>query len=411
MKQYYLLLKNGHCIDPFNNIDSAMDIAIADGKIAAVAPHIAEEEAEKHIDMSGLLVSPGLIDAHTHCYHSSGLPKVWAGDYSVQPDYYSFRSGVTTMVDTGSAGSYNFGHFKTTVIDRAKTRILAYLNIADYGMTTLMVEQYPDTNDSESFISTCNAYPQDIVGIKIAHYWKKDWKDVEYAQKVQKEVRLPIMVDFGVFKKERPYYTLVSDVLNPGDISTHCFRAPVPVVDENNTVYPFLWKAKKRGIKFDLGHGAGSFVFRNAIPAMEQGFLPDSLSTDIHGLCINGNVYDQTNLLSKIHACGSLSWYDIFRLSTSSPAAYLNRTDIGNMSIGAEADIAVWSLRKGAFRFQDIAGAYIEGDEKLECEMTFRKGEVMWDINARMATHYKHMPKLYGLETWREELVRPPNNT
>ena len=273
MKKYSLILKNGHCIDPLNNIDALMDIAIANGKIANVMPHIADEEAEKCIDISGLYISHRLIDAHTHCYHSSGLPKAWAGDYSIQPDYYSFRSGVTTMVDTGSAGSYNFGHFKSTVIDRVKTRILTYLNIADYGMTTLMVEQYPDENDIVSFISACNCYSKEIVGIKIAHYWNKDRKDVEYAQKVQKEVSLPIMVDFGVFKKERPYYKLVGEILSPGDISTHCFRAPVPVVDENKKVYPFLWEAKERGIKFDLGHGAGSFVYRNAIPAMEQGFF------------------------------------------------------------------------------------------------------------------------------------------
>ena len=131
------------------------------------------------------------------------MPKAWAGDYSIQPDYYSFRSGVTTMVDTGSAGSYNFGHFKSTVIDRVKTRILAYLNIADYGITTLMVEQYPDENDIVSFISACNCYSKEIVGIKIAHYWNKDWKDTEYAQKVQKEVSLPIRSSLYIFSGNR----------------------------------------------------------------------------------------------------------------------------------------------------------------------------------------------------------------
>ncbi len=403
---YDYLLQNARLIDPANGIDAPRDLAIAGGRIVAVEERIERAHAKQCFDLAGLIVTPGLIDAHAHCYYSAGLPKAWAGEYSLQPDYHSFRSGVTTMVDTGSAGSYNFAHFKSTVIDRAKTRILAYVNIADYGMSSLMVEQYPERNDPRSFVKCCKEYGAVIVGIKIAHYEKPDWKDVEYAQAVQAEVGLPIMVDFGVFKKERPYNVLIERMLKPGDISTHCFRAPVPVLDEGGTVYPYLLRAKERGIKFDLGHGAGSFLFRNAVPALIQGFVPDSISTDLHGLCVNGAVFDLATTLSKIKACSALSWAELFALASSSPAQYLHKPNLGHAGVGAEADLAVWQIRKGVFGFADSGGGAVTGDEKLECEMTFKAGELVWDLNARSAQPYEGLPQLYGLETEREALVR-----
>ena len=408
---YDLVLKNGHLIDYKNNIDACADIAIKNKKIVAVQDYISGGAAIKCINIKGLLVTPGLIDAHTHCYHSAGMAKAWAGDYGLQPDYHSFRSGVTTMVDTGSAGSYNFGHFRTSVIDRSKTRVLAYINIADYGMSSLMVEQFPDRNDAGAFIDCCREHAAIIVGIKIAHYEGRDWKDLEYAQKMQESTALPILVDFGVFKKERPYHVLIEERMHAGDISTHCYRAPVPVLDEEGKVYPYLFKAKERGIKFDLGHGAGSFLFRNAIPAIEQGFIPDSLSTDLHGLCVNGAAFDMATTLSKIKACSTLTWAELFYLATASPADYLGRDDLGHLSAGAVADIAVWSIRKGRFGFQDSAGAYLAGNEKIECEMTFRAGKIVWDLNARSGTPYKVLPPLYGLNTQKEVLVRPPVKT
>lgn len=404
---YDVVLQHGHLIDPTHKIDAHKDIAIQNGKIVDVRNHISGEGARVCFDLRECLITPGLIDAHTHCYHSAGMAKAWAGDYSLQPDYHSFRSGITTMIDTGSAGSYNFGHFKTSVIERSKTRVLAYLNIADYGMSSLMVEQYPERNDEHSFIDCCQQHAAAIVGIKIAHYEGYDWKDVEYAQKVQKSVALPIMVDFGVFKQERPYDVLIEDFLHPGDISTHCFRAPVPVVDENGNVYPYLLRAKERGIKFDLGHGMAGFLFRNAVPAIAQNFIPDSISTDLHGLCVNGAAMDLVTVISKIKACSNLSWAELFNLVTASPANYVGKPDLGHVGVGGEADIAVWSIRNGTFGFQDAAGGRITGTEKLECEMTFRAGELVWNLNARGGTPYETLPPLYGLNTEKEAIVRP----
>ncbi|MBY7141767.1 amidohydrolase/deacetylase family metallohydrolase [Virgibacillus sp. NKC19-3] len=407
MESFYLVLKNGHVIDPQNGINDVMDIAILGNKIVQIEKNIDVKGVNKIYDLNGLYVTPGLIDTHTHCYFSAGMPNAWAGDNGLQPDAFSFRSGVTTVVDTGSAGSYNFPHFRSTVIDRAKTRIFALLNIADYGMSSLFAEQFPKENDYKSFIDCAEKNKDVIKGIKIAHYWGKDWADVEYAKKVQKAINKPIMVDFGVFKKERPYDQLLIEKLDKGDITTHCFRSPVPVLNKNGEVYDYLYRAKEKGIVFDLGHGEGSFLMRNAVPAMKQGLLPDTISTDIHALNVNGPVMDMANVLSKMLACTDLSLTELFHRVTSNPAKLFDLGNIGNLSVGTEADIAVWSVRSGSFGFQDTSGGVINGSKKFECEMTFRAGDLMWDLNGRDGIPFKEMPELYGLDSEAEDLVVP----
>lgn len=407
MENFDFVLKNGHVIDPQNGIDSVMDVAIQDEKIVKIEKTMDVKDAKKVYDLDGLYVTPGLIDTHTHCYFSAGMPNAWAGDYGLQPDAFSFRSGVTTVVDTGSAGSYNFSHFRSTVIDRAKTRIFALLNIADYGMSSLFAEQFPQENDYKSFVECADKNADVIKGIKIAHYWGKDWADVDYAKRAQEAINKPIMVDFGVFKKERPYDQLLMEMLDKGDITTHCFRGPVPILNKSGEVYDYLYRAKEKGIVFDLGHGEGSFLMRNAVPAMKQGFLPDTFSSDIHALNINGPVMDMANLLSKILACVDISLTELFHRVTSNPAKLFNLGDIGNMSVGTEADIAVWSVRSGSFGFQDSSGAVINGSKKLECEMTFCGGDLMWDLNARDGIPFEKMPELYGLDLDAEDLVVP----
>ncbi len=407
MKKYKYILKNGWVIDPKNSINDVRDVAIGyDGKIAAVATKLDSAEAETVIDVTNLMVTPGLIDAHTHVYYTTNMPNAWAGDFSIQPDMHSFKSGVTTMVDTGTAGCRNFEHFKASVISRVKTRVLALMNIADYGMSSLMVEQYPENNDYGAFIECYEEFKDILVGIKVAHYEKPDWRDILYAKKVQSKVGSPIMVDFGVFKKERPFQALVEDYLEKNDIATHCFRGPVPVVNENNIVYPYLWKAREKGVKFDLGHGGGSFLFRNAIPAMEQKFYPDTISTDLHVLSMNTAIDMQTTI-SKVKSCCDISYYNIFKLCTSSAAALYSRPDLGNLDVNAEADVAIWSVRKGDFNFKDTSCGSNRGSEKLECEMTFRAGELVWDLNARVATPYRKLPNDYGYDKDKEYSVLP----
>lgn len=407
MGKFDFVLKNGHVIDPKNGIDEIMDIEVLDKKIVKIEKNIDIIDAKKVYDLKGLYVTPGLIDSHVHCYFSAGVPNAWAGDYSLQPDYFSFRSGITTMVDTGTAGSYNFSHFRSTVIDRAKTRIFALLNIADYGMNSLYAEQFPEKNDYKAFIECAEKNADIIKGIKIAHYWGKDWADVDYAKKVQKVINKPIMVDFGVFKKERPYDQLLIEKLDKGDITTHCFRCAAPVLDKNGKVHDYLYRAREKGIVFDLGHGAASFMMRNGVPAMRQGFLPDIFSTDLHALNVNGTVMDMANLLSKMLACCDMPLIELFRRVTCNPAELLDLGNIGNLSVGTEADIAVWSMRSGEFGFQDMSGGVVKGNRKLECEMTFRGGELMWDLNARDGIPFEEMPELYGFDPEVEDLVVP----
>ena len=407
MENYDFVLKNGHLIDPKNEIDEIMDIAVLNKNIVKIDKNIDSTRSKKVYDLRGLYVTPGLIDSHVHCYFSAGTAKAWAGDYSLQPDNFSFRSGVTTIIDTGSSGSYNFPHFRATVIDRAKTRIFAFLNIADYGMASLYVEQFPEKNDYKEFIDCAEKNKDIIKGIKIAHYWGKDWADLDFAKRVQKIINKPIMVDFGVFKKERPYDQLLIEKLDRGDITTHCFRCAVPVLDEDGQVHDYLYRARKRGIIFDLGHGCGSFMLRNAVPAMKQGFLPDTFSTDLHALSINSTVMDMSNLLSKMLACCYMPLTELFRRVTSEPAKLFELGNIGNLSMGTEADIAVWSIRSGEFGFRDMSGGVIKGNRKLECEMTFRAGELMWDLNARNGIPFEEMPDLYGFDPEVEDLVIP----
>jgi dihydroorotase len=255
--RYDLVLKNGHVIDPKNGIDAVRDIAISNGKVAAVAASIDASSAAKVIDASGLYVTPGFVDMHVHVFHTSNVPPAWAGDYSVDPDSFSFRSGVTTMVDAGSAGYRTFDQFRSTVIDRSKTRVFAMVNVAGYGMMTNTMEQNTADMLPERIADVVRRNKDIVVGVKTAHYEKGDWTSVDRAIEAGKLTGLPVMVDFGIFRPERPYWQLVTQRLRPGDISTHMYRATVPWIDENGKVYEYLKEARARGVKFDVGHGNG----------------------------------------------------------------------------------------------------------------------------------------------------------
>jgi dihydroorotase len=229
--QYDLVLKGGQVIDPRNNIDRLADVAITDGKIAAVEATIDASRARQTIDASGLYVTPGLIDLHVHVFATTGIPGAWAGDNSVLPDSFSFRTGVTTMVDAGSSGWRNFETLRHTVIDRARTRVLALINIAGFGMITDITEQ--DDFDSEEVARLAKKHKDVVVGAKSAHYQKPDWDSVDRAIEAGNMAGIPIMVDFGYFLPERPFWQLVTQRLRPGDMPTHCFRGPVAWTDEN----------------------------------------------------------------------------------------------------------------------------------------------------------------------------------
>ena len=222
--RYQTVLKGGHVIDPRNGVDAVMDVAVAGGKIAAVRPDINPAEAGAVVDARGLYVTPGLIDAHVHVFATTGMRDAWAGDNSVLPDGFSFRSGVTTMVDAGSSGWRNFEDFRDRVIDRARTRVFAMLNIVGLGMLTDVPEQNVHDMDTKATAEMALKHRDVVVGIKSAHYQGPEWVSVDRAIEAGTTAKIPVMVDFGYFRVERPYYKLVTERLRPGDISTHMFR-------------------------------------------------------------------------------------------------------------------------------------------------------------------------------------------
>ena len=404
--RYQILLKGGHVIDPRNQIDAVMDVAVADGKIAAVRRDINPAEARTVVDVTGLYVTPGLIDAHVHVFATTGMRDAWAGDNSVLPDGFSFRAGVTTMVDVGSSGWRNFEDFRNRVIDRAATRVFAMLNIVGLGMLTDIPEQNVLDMDAKATAQMAIKHRDVVVGIKSAHYMGPEWVSVDRAVDAGKAAGVPVMVDFGYFREERPYYKLVTERLRPGDISTHMFRGPVPYVDANGKLLDYLKQARARGVLFDVGHGGGSFVFRNAVPAVQQGFYPDTISTDLHTGSMNGAMMDMLTTMSKFLAMG-VPLTDVIRQSTANPANMIQHPELGHLSAGAEADIAVLRVMEGRFGYADGARGTIAGDRRLLCEMTLKGGRVVWDWNARSGTDYRTMRSDYGIRDV-DKIILPP---
>jgi dihydroorotase len=406
--RYEILLKRGHVVDPRNGIDAVMDVAVGAGKIAGVRPDIDPTEARTVVDVSGLYVTPGLIDAHVHVFATTGMKDAWAGDNSVLPDGFSFRSGVTTMVDVGSSGWRNFEDFRNRVIDRARTRVFAMLNIVGLGMLTDVPEQNVHDMDAKATAEMALKHRDVVVGIKSAHYQGPEWVSVDRAVEAGTMAKIPVMVDFGYFREERPYYKLVTERLRPGDISTHMFRGPVPYVDESGKLLDYLKQARARGVLFDVGHGGGSFVFRNAVPAIQQGFYPDTISTDLHTGSMNGAMMDMLTTMSKFLAMG-VPLQEVIRQSTVNPAKAIQHPELGHLGVGADADIAVLRVLQGPFRYADGSLGTIEGDRRLTCEMTLKGGRVAWDWNARAGTDYRKLPKDYGIRPV-DKIILPPGS-
>jgi dihydroorotase len=374
---YDLLLKGGHVIDAKNRIDSVRDVAIEGGRIALVAEKIDPAEARRVVNVAGLYVTPGLIDIHVHLYHRTNPPG--AMDESVNPDAFSFRSGVTTMVDAGSSGWKDFADFRDHTIKRARTRVLAFLNIVASGMHTGR-ENDPAEMDAEGAARIANENRDLIVGFKSAHYAGPGWAAIDGAVKAGNATGLPVMVDFGQITKDRNIDTLFLDKLRPGDIYTHCFSGHREELLENGKLNPAMVEGRKRKIIFDIGFGQASFYWYVAVPAYQSGFHPDSISTDLHTNSMNGGMKNFNNVMTAILALGS-PIVDVIRMSTWAPAQEIHRPQLGNLDVGAEADIAVLRVEKGTFGILDSAQARLAGTQRIVTEMTLRKGSVAYDLN------------------------------
>jgi dihydroorotase len=407
MKRFDLLLRGGHLIDPKNAIDGPRDLAISGGTVAAVDMAIPPESAQQVIEVQGLYLAPGLVDIHTHMYATPGHRNAWAGDNSILPDGFSFRSGVTAMVDTGSAGWRTFEDFRLRVLDRFHTRKFAFLNIVGMGMVSTVMEQNTHDMDVEQAVAVAAEHPDLIVGMKTAHYWANDWTSVDRMLEAGRRIGKPSMVDFGLFPRERPYYELVTQRMSAGDITTHMYLGDVPWIGPDDRLLSYLYKARERGIIFDVGHGGGSFCWRNAVPSIEQGFYPDSISTDLHTLCMNDAMMDMNNVMSKFLALG-LPLEEVIRESTLNPAREIGHPELGHLSVGAVADVCALNLLEGEFGFLDVHGGKLTGRQRLRCELTLLGGEVMWDWNGRAGVDWRELPKLYGVRNKTDGLIMPP---
>jgi dihydroorotase len=391
---YDLLLHNGHVIDAKNNLNAVRDVAIKDGVVAAVAAHLDPASALKVVDVSGLYVTPGLVDMHVHVYAGTGERNSYAGDNSIYPDGFTFRVGVTTVADAGCAGYRNFEDFKEHVIDRSKTRVLAFLNIVGAGMRGGRYEN--DLKDMEPGPAAEMAMKHKglIVGIKTAHFSGPEWTPVENAVAAGTAAGIPVMVDFGEDRPQRPLADLLTKKLRPGDIYTHCYSGLRHELDDTGKVNAGMIEGRKRGIIFDVGHGGGSFAWRVAVPAIKQGFLPDSLSTDLHSASMNSGMKDMLEVMDKFLALG-LPLDQVIRDSTWNPAREIHHEELGNLSVGAPADIAVLRVEKGKFGFTDMYGARMSGSQRLACELTLRAGKVVYDLNGIGRPDWETLPKNY----------------
>jgi dihydroorotase len=391
-QSYDFVIKGGHIIDPVNNIDKVMDLAIKGGKIAAIKKNIPDAQAKKVIDASGLIVSPGLIDMHTHNFFGTEHNRYLANSYqAVPPDGFTFRAGVTTVVDAGSPGWKNFDLYKSQIINPSKTRVLTFLNIVGEGMSGGAREQNIEDMNPKTTAIVAKQNKDHVVGVKLAHFMGYDWTPTELAVEAGKLASMPVMIDFGGSNPELPLDKLLLEKLRPGDILTHAYahvNGRTPIVGENGKVRDYVFEAQKRGIVFDVGHGGGSFIFKQAIPAVQQGFKPNVISTDLHTGSMNGGMKNINNVMSKFLNMG-LSIQEVIATTTSKPAQYIQRKDLGHLSVGAEADVAILNIRKGDFGFIDTRGKRMKGKQKIECELTLRAGNVVYDLNGLARNDWK----------------------
>jgi dihydroorotase len=300
------------------------------------------------------------------------------------PDGFTLRNGVTTVADAGSSGWKTFPLFKQNIIDKSTTRVLAFLNIVGEGMRGGSWEQNTNDMDAKLTANVAKANKKDVIGIKLAHFEGHDWTAADRAAEAGRLANIPVMVDFGGAQPPLSIEELFFKHLRKGDIFTHCFaqlNTRESIVDTNTKkVKPFVIEAQKNGIIFDVGYGGISFSFSQAIPAIQSGFYPNSISTDLHTGSMNAAMKDLPNVMSKFLNMG-MNLPSVIKAATWNPAQEIQRPELGNLSVGTEADVAIFDLREGNFGFFDYTGYKIKGNKKLECEVTIRAGKIVYDLN------------------------------
>ncbi len=379
---YDLLLHGGTVYDPANGINGLkLDVAISGNVIAAVGPDLWPATARHVADVTGMIVTPGLIDLHCHFFGYFG---------SIAPDPLCLSTGVTTAVDAGGSGHLTFDEFNETVISKATTRIFALLNIAGEGMVG-EPEQDLEGMNAQLTAAKIAQRPDLIVGIKVAHYAGPGWDPLNRGVAAANETDTFVMVDQTPISS-RPMNDMMLEHMQTGDVVTHCYASSKPMTDPNDRVRDYFFRARDRGIHFDVGHGAGSFSWRIAQAAIDQGFPPDTISTDLHHSSYLTNQATMPETMSKMLICG-VPLEDVVAMSTWRPAEKIRRPDLGTLSVAGVADVTVLRHSEGEFGFTDNGSSgnrVRRAGQRLEAEITVKGGKVVWDRNGLTRDDWEH---------------------
>jgi dihydroorotase len=382
MPAYDLLIKGGHVIDAANDIDAQMDLAIAGRVVAAVEPEILESHARRVVDASGMYVIPGLIDIHAHTTGFSG---------AMFPEEMCFPYGVTTMVDCGGSGWRTFDQFNNDVIKKSKVRVFALLNIVGQGMEG-DVEQDINDMDAEATAAKIRQRSDIIVGVKVAHYQGRGWESIDRGVEAARLSDSFCLVDQNA-KPTRPFDEMLKR-LRPGDGVTHCFGYGKPMIGNDGKVKPHYIEARARGVKFDVGHGNNSFSFSMAVPAIEQGFPPDTISTDMHRISLHTSRAPMTEVMSKFLAMG-MPIAEVIARSTWEPAKWINHTELGTLTPGALADIAVLEFQDRPAGLSDSGPTgyrIMKAEGRLITQLTIKDGAVQFDYDGLAKDDWSDTP-------------------
>ena len=382
MPAYDLLIKGGHVIDAANDIDAQMDLAIAGRVVAAVEPEILESHARRVVDASGMYVIPGLIDIHAHTTGFSG---------AMFPEEMCFPYGVTTMVDCGGSGWRTFDQFNNDVIKKSKVRVFALLNIVGQGMEG-DVEQDINDMDAEATAAKIRQRSDIIVGVKVAHYQGRGWESIDRGVEAARLSDSFCLVDQNA-KPTRPFEEMLKR-LRPGDGVTHCFGYGKPMIGNDGKVKPHYIEARARGVKFDVGHGNNSFSFSMAVPAIEQGFPPDTISTDMHRMSLHTSRAPMTEVMSKFLAMG-MPIAEVIARSTWEPAKWINHTELGTLTPGALADIAVLEFQDRPAGLSDSGPTgyrIMKAEGRLITQLTIKDGAVQFDYDGLAKDDWSETP-------------------
>jgi dihydroorotase len=382
-QQYDIVLRGGRVIDPANNIDGPMDVAVVGNRVAAVAERIANQQARKVIEVSGFIVVPGLVDLHVHVFGYEG---------SLSPDDTALPAGTTTVVDAGGSGWRTFEEFRRSVIAHSAARVLVWLNIVGAGMVGEPYESNVEDMDPAATAQAITRNRDVIIGIKTAHFAKPGWAAIDRAVEAGRRAGVPVMVDDKIFTNaQRTTQAELLEHLRPGDIHTHMYNdRQIELINRfTGKVQPWMIEARRRGVLFDVGHGGGSFLWPVASRAVQQGFLPDTISTDLHSSSIMIQQSDMLNVMSKIMLLG-MSLKDVILRSTVNPAKEIRRyPEVGTLGVGRTADIAVLESQSGVFAFKDSWPAKRLGAWRLECVLTIRDGRIVYDRDGRAFPAWK----------------------